>query len=142
MFLGEYQHTLDAKGRVILPVKFRDELQGGGVIGKTRDRAIAVYPTDEWEAVAREVQEIAKRGPTERQAARSFFAGATEVEPDKQGRVPVPPQLREYAALDRDVVVVGVFNRIEIWDAATWREKNAEGEQALATEAALADFGI
>jgi MraZ protein len=142
MFLGEFQHTLDAKGRVILPAKFRDQLEGGAVIAKTLDGCLAVYPIDEWGTVSNEVREIAKRGPQARQAARSFFAGAQEVEPDRQGRVAVPTHLRSYANLERDVVVAGVFSRIEIWDSETWRQKNAEGEQALAGESELSDFGI
>ena len=147
MFLGEYQHTLDAKGRVILPARFRDQLAGGAVIAKL-DGCLAVYPLEEWNDVANEVREIAKRGHAERQAARAFFAGAAEIEPDKQGRVAIPTNLREYARLERDVVVTGAFSRIEIWDSSVWRERNAEGEANLLAEPAaeqpinLSDFGM
>lgn len=149
MFLGEYQHTLDAKGRVILPARFRDQLAGGAVMTKL-DGCLAVYPMDEWAEVADEIRQIAKRGRAERQAARVFFAGAAEVEPDKQGRVAIPPALREYAHLERDVVVTGAYSRIEIWDASVWRTRNAEGEANLLAEPEpgsdqpidLSDFGM
>src|SRR6516162_8144862 len=107
MFLGEFQHSLDAKGRVILPAKFRDQLEGGAVMTQALDRCLAVYPLAEFDRLARTLREVRERGPHERQAIRSFFAGATEFVPDKQVRVAVPPKLRDYAHLDREVVVVG-----------------------------------
>lgn len=142
MFLGEYQHSLDTKGRVILPAKFRDQLFGGAFVSKGRDGCLFVYAPEEFETVASEVREAAKRGERERAAARSFFAGAAEVVPDKQGRVAIPPSLREYAGLEGEVVLAGVFSRIEIWDAARWTELDRAGEQALVSGDDLPDFGI
>lgn len=142
MFLGEYQHSLDAKGRVILPSKFRDQLANGAYMAKGSDGCLFVYTAEEFEAVAAEARELAKRGARERQAARSFFAGAADIVPDKQGRVAVPPHLREFAGLERDVVVAGIFSRIEIWDAARWRERDREGDTFLSESDALPDFGI
>src|ERR1043165_1058977 len=104
MFLGEHQHSLDAKGRVILPARFRDQLEGGAVMAKALDGCLAVYPDAEFAEVARKLREARARGTPERQAARTFFAGAVEITPDKQGRVAIPPTLRDYAALDRDVI--------------------------------------
>src|SRR5690349_10618614 len=97
MFLGEHQHSLDAKGRVILPARFRDQLEGGAVMAKALDGCLAVYPVDEFERVAANLREARARGATERQAARSYFSGAVEITPDKQGRVAVPAHLRTFA---------------------------------------------
>jgi MraZ protein len=132
MFLGEYQHSLDAKGRVILPARFRDQLEGGAVMARGLDGCLDVYPPAEFQRRASEVSEARKRGARERQAARSFFSGAGPAVPDGQGRVAIPPHLREYAALDREVVVTGAFDHIEIWDAQRFRERDAEGIASMA----------
>jgi transcriptional regulator MraZ len=140
MFLGEHQHSLDAKGRVILPARFREQLEGGAVMAKALDGCLAVYPTDEFEAVAAKLHDARSRGLTERQAARSFFAGAVDITPDKQGRVAIPPTLREYASLDRDVIVAGNFDHIEIWDAARYREHDRAGTASIEGGEGIADF--
>lgn len=142
MFLGEYQHTLDAKGRVILPAKFREQLEGGGVIAKTIDGCLGVYTMEGWQEVAESIREKARRGATERQAARTLFAGAAQVEPDRQGRIAIPPNLRQFAGLERDVVVAGVYSRIEIWDGERWRQRVVEGDTSLTAADDLPDFGI
>ena len=144
MFLGQYQHSLDEKGRVILPAKFRGQLEGGAYMARGLDGCVCVYPTDEWERVSNNMRELATRGATERQAARSFFAGAAEVAPDRQGRVPVPVHLRDFAglSLERDVVVAGVLSRIEIWDAQKWATREQEGEQVISAAEGIPDFGI
>src|SRR4029079_4099201 len=105
MFLGEHTHSLDAKGGVILPALFRDQLEGGAVMAKALDGCLAVYPVDEFHRVAANLREARARGATERQAARTYFAGAVEIAPDKQGRVAVPQHLRTFANLERDVIV-------------------------------------
>jgi MraZ protein len=133
LFLGEYKHSLDAKGRVILPAKFREPFEGGGYITKVLDGCLALYTTEEFEKVAADMQEKAKRGRTERAAVRSFAAGTEPVSPDRQGRITIPPNLRTFAGLERDVAVIGAFGRIEIWDAARWDDANREGERSLAT---------
>jgi MraZ protein len=140
MFLGEHQHSLDAKGRVILPARFRDQLEGGAVMAKSLDGCLAVYPNTEFAAVAARLSDASKRGVTERQAARSFFAGAAEITPDKQGRVAIPPTLREYAALDRDVIVAGNFDHIEIWDAQRFREHDRAGTASIEGGQGIDDF--
>ncbi len=144
MFLGEYQHSLDAKGRVILPAKYRDQLSGGAYVTKGRGGCLSVYTAEEFTEVADRAREASKRGGRELDAARSFFAGTAEVSPDKQGRIAIPQNLREYARLDRDrdVIVAGVFSRIEIWDSQRWRERDRQGEQSLNESDALPDFGI
>jgi MraZ protein len=142
MFLGEYQHSLDAKGRVILPSKYRDQLSGGAYVTKGRGGCLSVYTAQEFREVADRVREGSKRGARELDAARSFFAGTAEVTPDKQGRIAIPQNLREYAGLDRDVVVAGVFSRVEIWDGRRWSERDREGEHSLNESDELPDFGI
>src|SRR6185295_6515226 len=102
MFLGEHQHSLDAKGRVILPARFRDQLEGGAVMARALDGCLAVYPAAEFERVASKLAVARERGTRERQAARSYFAGAAEFAADKQGRVAIPQHLREYAHLERE----------------------------------------
>ena len=142
MFLGEYQHSLDAKGRVILPARYRDQLADGAFLTKGRGGCLSVYTPEEFESVASQVREQSKRGARELNAARVFFGGAIDVAPDRQGRVAIPPTLREYAGLEHDVVVVGLYSRIEIWDRERWLELDRAGEQALAESDQLPEFGI
>ena len=141
MFLGEHTHSLDAKGRVILPARFRDQLEGGAVMAKGLDGCLTVYPTAEFvERVARNLQEARARGAKERQAARAVFSSAIEITPDKQGRVAIPQHLREYAALDRDVIVAGSYDHIEIWDAQRFRTGNVAGTASIEEGEGVADF--
>ena len=140
MFLGEFQHSLDAKGRVILPARFRDQLEGGAVMARALDGCLAVYPNAEFDRVAHKLQEARERGAHERQAARSYFSGATEITPDKQGRVAIPQNLRDYAHLDREVIVAGSFDHIEIWDAQAFRERDATGIASIVEGEGINDF--
>ena len=141
MFLGEHQHSLDAKGRVILPARFRDQLEGGAVMAKALDGCLAVYPVAEFDARRRQRSRSSRsRARRERQAARTFFAGAVEITPDKQGRVAIPPHLREYAGLDRDVIVAGNFDHIEIWDAQRFRERDRAGTASIVDGEGINDF--
>jgi MraZ protein len=140
MFLGEYQHSLDAKGRVILPARFREQLEGGAVMARSLDGCLAVYTLEEFDRVAQKLTTARERGARERQAARSFFAGTDRVAPDAQGRVPIQPHLREYAGLDRDVTVVGGYDHIEIWDRERFRQRDAEGIAAIEAGEGIEDF--
>ena len=140
MFLGEHQHSLDAKGRVILPARFRDQLEGGAVMAKALDGCLAVYPVDEFHRVAANLREARARGATERQAARTYFAGAVEIAPDKQGRVAVPQHLRTFANLERDVIVAGNFDHIEIWNAETFGRRDQEGSASIVGGEGIDDF--
>ena len=140
MFLGEHQHSLDAKGRVILPARFRDQLEGGAVMARALDGCLAVYPVEEFQRVASTLQEARVRGATERQAARSYFSGAVEITPDKQGRVAIPAPLRAFAHLEREVMVVGLYSRIEIWDRETFRQHDAAGQASIAGGEGINDF--
>ncbi len=127
MFFGEFDHSLDAKGRVILPAEFRDRLEDGGYITKV-DRCLAIFPEDEFKEVALRAKETARLGPKERNAARLFAAGTRRIQPDRQGRVAIPANLRAFAGLEREVKINGSINRIELWDPARWADVDREGE--------------
>ena len=131
MFLGTYEHSLDVKGRVILPAKFRERLESGAFLAKSLDGCLALYDAEEFQRVATDMQEKARRGAVERNAVRSFAAGATEATPDRQGRISIPLHLRTFAGLEREVIVTGALSRIEIWDATRWRHIDTEAEQSL-----------
>lgn len=144
MFLGDYQHTLDAKGRVSLPAKFRQAMAGRlVVIAKGFEDCLYVYPADEY---AKFVDRLLARDdfdPRFRQVRRFFTAGAVETELDGAGRITVPPHLREYAGLSKDVSVTGNGNRIEIWDAATWSGYSHEtADQVDGVAKELAEAGL
>lgn len=124
MLLGEYYHTLDAKGRFILPAKFRDELGENFIITKGLDNCLFVYTKKEWAILENKLKQLPLAKPEARAFVRFFFSGATEAECDKQGRVLLPNVLREFASLDKDIVVIGVSTRIEIWDKNNWLKYN------------------
>ena len=132
MFLGTHTPKLDEKGRLFLPAKFRDQLSEGLVVTRGQERCLTVYPVAEFQQMARRAQEAPVTVKAARDYTRFLFAGASDETPDKQGRITIPPMLREYAALGKDVVVIGVMNRVEIWDPARWEQYAAEGEAAFA----------
>ena len=115
MFMGEYNHTIDAKGRLIVPSKFREALGDTFVITKGLDGCLFVYDNEEWNAFEEKLKSLPITNKEARQFARFFLAGAAEVEVDKQGRILVPNILREFAQINKDVVLIGVASRIEIW---------------------------
>ena len=116
MFMGEYNHTIDAKGRLIVPSKFRESLGDVFVVTKGLDGCLFVYDNDEWNAFEEKLKSLPLTNKEARTFARFFLAGAAEVEVDKQGRILLPGVLREFAGLKKDVVLIGVASRIEIWD--------------------------
>lgn len=128
MFIGEYHHTLDEKGRMSVPVKFRAALAEGAVVTRGLDRSLFLYPKSEWQTLAEKLASLPFGQADTRAFARLMLAGAMEVEVDKSGRVLLPEYLREYAVLDKSVVVAGLYNRLEIWDEATWKEYSAKTE--------------
>jgi MraZ protein len=141
-FLGEFQHSLDTKGRVILPVEFRDRLAAGAVLTRMLDGCLAVYSRETFETLAEQVRQSARQGPRQREVARLWFSSAREFVPDKQGRVPVPQTLRDYADLERDVMVLGIDNRIELWSPTRWRDREAQAQADIASGEGLADIGF
>ena len=132
MFFGEHTHSLDGKGRVILPAKYRGRLADGVVATSAVDGCLAVWTPEDFEERATDMQRRMKGGPMDRNVARAFFSGVAEAKPDTQGRVAIPSNLRDFASLGRDVAVVGVYDHIEVWAAATWRDKKRSGELSLA----------
>ena len=127
-FMGTYTPKLDEKGRLFLPAKFRDQLTEGLVVTRGQEFCLTVWPMDDFMELTRKAQEAPVTVKGARDYTRFLFAGASEEMPDKQGRITITPMLREYASLDRDVVVIGVMNRIEIWDPARWQQYSAEQE--------------
>ncbi|CAM3186117.1 division/cell wall cluster transcriptional repressor MraZ [Stackebrandtia soli] len=132
MFLGTHTPRLDDKGRLILPARFRDELAGGLVITKGQERCLYVFPMAEFTRIADELQKAPMTNKAARAYNRVFFASAHDEIPDKQGRVTIPVHLREYADLDRDLVVIGASTRVEVWDANSWSEYLSASEDAFA----------
>jgi MraZ protein len=133
VFLGEHQHTLDAKGRVILPARFRERLSSGLVFAPSQERCIDVYPATAFERRVEELRGVPREDQRARAYLRILLAGAYEDRPDAQGRVTVPPRLREYAGLDKELTVNGADDRVEIWDRSTWERYRTEAEEAFAT---------
>lgn len=143
--MGEYSHTIDAKGRVILPADFRAELGVSFIITKGLDRCLFLYAQAEWEALAAKLRQLPLVRAEARALARFFFSSARSLECDKQGRFLVPANLRSYAgiALKQTVVLTGTDSRIEVWSKEQWRSYSDEVEPDVAAIAAtLADVGI
>ena len=143
MLLGEYEHSIDTKGRIAMPAKLREGLGGKFIITKGLDGCLFVYAMDEWQRVEQKLASLPMSRKTARDFTRFLFGGACEGECDKQGRVLLPASLRRYAGLEREAVIVGVGSRAEIWDAAKWHqynEESAEDVNELAEK--LADLGI
>ncbi len=120
MFIGEYHHTLDEKGRLSVPIKFRGALAQGAVVTRGLDRSLFLYPKEEWDALAQKLAALPLGQADTRAFARLMLAGAMEVDVDTSGRVLLPEYLRTYAGLTKAVVVAGLYNRLELWDEETW----------------------
>jgi MraZ protein len=122
MFMGEFHHSIDEKGRLIIPAKFREGLGSSFVITRGLDNCLFVYPRSEWETIESKLKSLPFTRADARAFSRFFFSGATECDLDKQGRANIPNNLREYAKLNRDCVVIGVSGRVEIWAKEVWDE--------------------
>ena len=131
MFMGEYSHTIDTKGRLIIPSKFREELGETFVVTKGLDGCLFVFSDEEWKAFEIKLKSLPLTNKNARQFARFFAAGATPCELDKQGRILLPATLREFAGLEKDVVLTGMLNRIEIWSKEKWNENNSLDDVAM-----------
>lgn len=137
MFIGEYTHSIDGKGRLAIPSKFRSGLKMGAVVTKGIDQCLFLYPMAEWDKLAQKIAELPVSGEKSRVFARFMLSGAMEVEFDRQGRILLPGYLRQYAKLKEQAVIIGLFNRLEIWDEKEWeayKEKHADKTQAVAEE--------
>lgn len=131
-FFGTYEHTLDAKGRVILPVRYRAAFDQGGYLTQNLDGCLALWTPEEFEVRMQQAQEREAAGRAERNQARVFASNSFEVEIDRQGRLAIPAHLREFAGLQENVKVAGIINRVELWNPARWEDKVRPEEQRLA----------
>jgi len=132
MFLGTYSPRLDDKARLILPAKFRDQLAEGLVLTRGQERCIYVFPMAEFQRMHEQLRQAPVTSRRARDYLRVFLSGASDEQPDKQGRITVPPMLRTYAGLQRDLAVIGAGTRVEIWDAEAWQTYLEASEEAFA----------
>ena len=132
MFMGEYHHNVDTKGRLIVPAKFRDNLGESFVLTRGLDQCLFGYPLDEWKIIEEKLKNLPLTKKDARAFTRFFFSGATECEIDKQGRINIATPLTNYAKLEKECVVLGVSNRIEIWNKEIWEEYFNESADSFA----------
>jgi MraZ protein len=131
MFIGEYQHNIDTKGRLIIPSKFRDKLGETFIVTRGLDQCLFGYSLAEWSVIEDKLRTLPLTKKDARAFTRFFFSGAMECEMDKMGRINITPSLRQYAKLEKECVIVGVTNRIEIWDQSTWNTYMNESEESF-----------
>ena len=131
MFMGEYNHIIDAKGRLIIPARFRELLGEEFILTKGLDGCLSIYPMDAWEAFETKLRALPLTNKNARTFTRFFVAGATNCELDRQGRILVPQILREFAGLEKEVVLTGNLDRIEIWSKEKWNENNSLDDVAM-----------
>ncbi|MCM3746316.1 division/cell wall cluster transcriptional repressor MraZ [Paenibacillus pasadenensis] len=143
MFLGEHQHSMDDKGRLTIPSKFRDNLGSAFIVTRGLDNCLFVYPMEEWKLLEQKIRQLPLMKADARAFSRFFFSGAVELELDKQGRVNLPSHLMEYAKLEKDCMVLGVSSRVEIWSKPVWEGYYEQSEEAFNDIAEkLVDFDI
>lgn len=130
MLLGEYKHSIDDKGRLAIPAKFRTKIEGGAIITRGLDKCLFVFTMREWKKLAEKLVALPLAQANSRAFARLMLSGAADVELDSQGRILIPESLREYAGLSKNSVVAGVYNRMEVWDAETWNEYKKKTESS------------
>jgi len=126
LFYGEYQHSIDPKGRVIIPARFREGLGERFILTKGLDECLFAYSSDEWANLEAKLKTLPLSSKDARAFVRFFFSGATECEVDKQGRILIPGNLREYAGLEKEIYIIGVSTRVEIWDNARWESYSSD----------------
>ena len=143
MFIGEYKYSVDSKGRVAIPAKFRVNLVSGCVVTRGIDNCLFVYPQAEWEKMAQRLANLPISQKNSRAFSRLMLAGAMELEIDKQGRVVLPKYLRDYAGLKGKAIIAGLYNRLEIWDSGKWSRYKSHAESSSADIAEqLSDLGV
>ncbi|SHH62502.1 division/cell wall cluster transcriptional repressor MraZ [Sporanaerobacter acetigenes] len=143
MFIGEYQHTLDDKGRITIPSKFRDDLGSNFIMTKGLDNCLFIYPKSEWHILEEKLKSLPLTSRDARAFVRFFFSGACECELDKQGRVLIPSNLRVHSKLEKDAVVIGVSTRVEIWSKDEWNLYNEDDNLSYESIAEkMAELGI
>ncbi len=143
MFMGEYQHALDGKGRLFIPARFREGLGEKFVLTKGLDGCLFAYPTGEWASLEQKMRALPFTRSDVRAFVRFFFAGACECEVDRQGRILIPANLRRHAALEKEAVIIGVSSRVEIWALEQWEKYNREAAaQAEQIAEKIVDFDL
>lgn len=143
MFMGEFEHTIDTKGRIIVPAKFREGLGEKFVVTRGLDRCLFAYPLEEWGILEEKLKKLPLTKKDARAFTRFFFSGAIECVVDRQGRINIPQPLRKYAKLNKDCTVIGVSNRIEFWSTEIWEDYFNESEESFVEIAEnLMDFDI
>lgn len=143
MFIGEYKHNIDEKGRLAVPVKFRSLLKNGAVVTKGLDDCLFLYAKDEWTKIAKKFSTLPINQAKARAFARHMLAGAMDVDFDSQGRVNLPEYLRKFANLKKTVVIAGLYDRLEIWDENTWNNfKSGTERNSSAIAEALGEMGV
>ena len=141
MFMGEYNHIIDAKGRLIIPARFRELLGEEFILTKGLDGCLSIYPMDAWEAFETKLRALPLTNKNARTFTRFFVAGATNCELDRQGRILVPQTLREFAGLEKEVVLTGNLDRIEIWSKEKWSE-NCNYDDMDSIVESMQDMGL
>lgn len=144
MFRGSFEHSVDSKGRVSVPSRFREifaeRYEGKLVLAMDLDRCLTAYPLEEWERLEEKIKGLPMMQKEVKDFMRYFFSSASECELDKQGRILIPPALREKAGINKSVMLVGIINKIEIWDSAVWKARKSENGDAIGK--ALAGLGF
>lgn len=143
MFIGEFQHSIDGKGRLAIPAKFRVKISGGAIITRGLDHCLFVFVSKDWEVLAQKLISLPLAQANSRAFVRLMLSGASDVDVDSQGRILIPDYLRKYAGLDKAAKVIGVYNRMEVWDEKTWEayRVKTEGKSDEIAEK-MADLGI
>ena len=143
MFIGEYSHNLDVKGRLAIPAKFRDKLREGAVVTRGLDNCLFLYTKEQWEKSAVKLANLPTSQSKARAYSRLMLAGAMDVECDAQGRINLPEYLRKFATLDKKVIVAGLFDRLEIWDESKWEEyKTGAEKDSVEIAETLGELGV
>ena len=142
MLIGEYQHALDIKNRIIVPSKLREDLGNNFVITKGLDGCLYAYPLGEWKILQEKLKMLPLTNKDARAFVRFFFAGACEVEMDKQGRGLIPQNLKEYAGIEKEIVSIGVLTRVGIWSKEKWKEYNDSNVDYQSIAEKMSDLGI
>jgi MraZ protein len=144
MFRGSFEHSVDSKGRVSVPAKFRDIIaeryEGKLVMTMDLDRCVTIYPLEEWERVEEKIRNVPQMQKEVKDYMRFIFSAATESDLDRQGRILIPSGLREHAGISKSVVVVGIINKFEIWDKATWHARRSQNSDKISET--LASLGL
>ena len=143
MLIGEFTHSIDPKGRITIPSKFREELSEGFVITKGLDNCLFLYPLEEWDKIETKLKNLPMTNKNVRSFVRTFFSGAEDMNIDKQGRVLLPQNLREHALIEKEAVIIGVSTRVEIWSKSSWDDYNLnEGLSYEEMAEKMAELGI